>query len=345
MIEAAPVRVGVVGLGFMGQTHVRAYADADAAGEACPLVAVCDHSPERLAGRVSAAGNLASAGDEGERLFDPDRVSAYDDLDAFLADDAIDLVSLCTPTDSHVPLAIRALEAGKHVLVEKPVALSSAEVDRLRAAQRDVGRLCQPAMCMRFWPGWDWLAERVRDERFGPLRALSLQRLGAAPAWGEGFYADTSRSGGALFDLHVHDADFILSLLGMPDAVSARGDALHVSTQYHYQAGPTLVTAEGGWLPGGAFPFRMRYVAAFAEASAEFDSSAADTLTLTRDGVCEPVPLEPRTGYDAQAVAAVRAVRSGKASRTPTLDDAYNVTRVLEAERDSQTRGEPVAIS
>ena len=345
MSEPKPVRVGVLGLGFMGQTHVRAYAAAHADGAACPLVAVCDRSADRLAGRVSSEGNLESAGDSGERLFDPATLSAYDDLDAFFADESIDLVSICTPTDSHVPLATRAMDAGKHVLLEKPVALRSADVDELRAVQRSSGRLCQPAMCIRFWPGGVWRLSAGRDGRFGAWRALSIQRLGGAPGWGDGFYADESRSGGALFDLHVHDSDFVLWLLGQPDAVRAQGDASHVSTQYVYEQGPSLVQAEGGWLPGGAFPFRMRYVAAFEHATAEFDSMASAPLTLTRESQHEPVPSEAGTGYDFQARAAVEAVRRNDASGTPTLDDAYNVTRVLEAERESQTRGRAVTVT
>jgi predicted dehydrogenase len=117
-------------------------------------------------------------------------------------------VSICTPTDSHIELAMTALAAGRHVLVEKPVALRSAEVARLAQAAAPAGRVCMPAMCMRFWPGWEWLKERIEAGEFGRVRSATFQRVGAPPDW-SAFYGDYARSGGPLHDLHIHDADFI----------------------------------------------------------------------------------------------------------------------------------------
>ena len=140
-------RVGVVGLGFMGRTHVAAYRAAAAAGHPNRLVAVCDREAARLAGESGARGNLEGER-PGEPVFDPAGVETYEDPARLLADDAVELVSICTPTDSHVELAVAALEAKKHVLLEKPVALSSLEAERLAVVARRSDRLCMPAMCM-----------------------------------------------------------------------------------------------------------------------------------------------------------------------------------------------------
>src|SRR6185295_16666128 len=91
-----------------------------------------------------------------------------------LARKDLDLVSICTWTDSHVDLALAALAAGKHVLVEKPIAL------RERPAART---LCMPAMCMGFWPGWSLLHEAVADRRWGPVRSAVFRRHASRPAW------------------------------------------------------------------------------------------------------------------------------------------------------------------
>ena len=96
----------------------------------------------------------------------------------------VHLISICTPTDSHVRLATSALAAGKHVLVEKPVSLDAAEVRALARLADSVGRHCMPAMCMRFWPGWDFLHEAVRNTTFGKVQSATFQRLGTAPGWG-----------------------------------------------------------------------------------------------------------------------------------------------------------------
>ena len=77
-----------------------------------------------------------------------------------------------------------------------------------------------PALCMRFWPAWRWAADRIREGTFGAPRSVRLQRLGPRPTWSS-FYADETACGGALFDLHVHDADFVVHLFGEPAWVAA----------------------------------------------------------------------------------------------------------------------------
>lgn len=328
---SSTIRVGVIGLGFMGQTHIRAYGAAAAAGHACVLGAVCDPDSTRLSGFPPRVGNLGSGG-ASERLFDPAVVRTCTDPAQLLGDRSIDLVSICTYTDSHVDLAIRALNAGKHVLVEKPIALRAADARRLRDAAADSTRICMPAMCMRFWPGWDWLRDRIRDNSFGAVRSAVFQRLGAGPNWGGGFYRDFSRSGGALFDLHVHDADFLYWCFGAPSFTLSSGTPEHLTCLYRYAAGPRHVTAEGAWDLSPAAGFRMRYLVTFEHATAEFDLAREHRLMLHRADSSEPVPLSPLTGYDYEVRHVLDAVVNGSTTLRATLDDAVAVTEILEEE-------------
>jgi predicted dehydrogenase len=339
------IRAGVIGLGFMGATHARAYQSAATAGAGCTLAAVADKNPERLTGRVNAAGNL-DTGASGERLFDPALVTGYATPDELLADDSIDLVSICTHTDSHVPIALDALRAGKHVLVEKPVALTSRDVRELAEAAYRSGRLCMPAMCMRFWPGWAWLKRAIDERTYGPVRSAFFERLGSLPDWGGGFYADTTRSGGALMDLHIHDADFVHWCFGPPDEVVCAGSPMRVTALYRYSRGPAHVVAQGGQDCSPGFPFRMRYLVAFESATADFDIARASPLLLHASGRSEPVTLEPLSGYDAQVRHLVGAIRSGKRidQLAATIDDALAVTRMLEAELESCRTGRAVTV-
>src|SRR5207249_1135453 len=107
-------------------------------------------------------------------------------------DESIDLISICTRTDTHVDLAIRALRAGKHVLVEKPVALHAGDITRVQQAQLEFGRLCMPAMCLRFWPAWKWLKDRIDDQQFGQCFSVTLTRLASQPSW-SAFYSDGAK--------------------------------------------------------------------------------------------------------------------------------------------------------
>jgi len=330
----------------MGGTHLAAFEAARADGFDCEVVAVCDRDAARRAGLAEASGNLAT-GAQAPRLFDPAAVRTFADPLDLLADPDVDLVSVCTPTDTHVDLAIRALEAGKHVLVEKPVALASREVARLADASRRLpGQICMPAMCMRFWPGWDWLAERIFGGGFGPVRSATFQRIGTAPHWGADFYGDPSRSGGALFDLHVHDVDFLRWCFGDPIEVTAGGSLQHVASLYRFDGGPEIVVAEAGWDAAPGLPFRMRFTVHFAEATAEFDLARPFPLLLCRDGSCNAVPLPAETGYDGEIRALLGQILGSEAAPPlPGLDEAWGVTRVLEAERESLETGRPVAIT
>jgi len=329
------IGVGVIGLGFMGATHLRAYAAAAAEGLPCRVTAVGDPSPERRAGGAAAGGNIGSA--KQELLFDPATVNVYEHAHQLLADPSVALVSICTPTDTHVDLALAALKAGKHVLLEKPVALASADVKRLADAARTAPTLCMPAMCMRFWPGWTFLRDTVGSMEYGPLLALSLHRLGSGPTWSQAFYRNIERSGGALTDLHIHDTDFVLHLFGdVPLQVRSSGGPMHVHTLYDFPNMPGLtVSAEGAWTMAPSFGFRMRYLAVFERATIEFDLASSPTVTVyTREGKFHP-DLPAGTGYDAQVRHLLHAISTGSRDLDANLDQAYIVARILEAERRS----------
>ena len=245
-------------------------------------------------------------------------------------------------------LAIEALAAGKHVVVEKPVALRARDVARLAAAAKRARRTCMPAMCMRFWPGWTWLKQHIDSGAYGPVRSATFHRLGCRPHWAADFYADDSRCGGALFDLHVHDADFVRWCFGDPASVVATGAADHLTTLYRYDHSPGVrapahVVAEGGWDHAAGFPFTMRFVVVFENATAVFDLAADPPLTLWHRGQRQSIPTDPTTAWDAQARALLDAISRGQPSPVPP-SDAARVIQILEAERESLRTGRPVAI-
>ena len=329
-----PLRAGVIGLGVMGRTHIKGYAGAAARGLSCRLVAVCSERAEELSGVVAAGGNLAAMAGA-ERVFDPAVVRTTTDPAVIAAAGDVDVVSICTPTDSHAALAEMMLRAGKHVLVEKPVAVHLADVKRVAAAAAESGKVCMPAMCMRFWPGWDWLKDRVEDRSLGRVASATFTRVGSRPEWSREFYHDPERTGGAMFDLHVHDADVILWLFGPPRAVRSMGSIDHITTMYEYgESGPRHVVAEGAWVTARGFPFRMRYTVEFEHAVADWDLMRAEQLLLVRDGKAEHVPLPAESAYDREVAHFVEAVSSGGPTRA-TLDDALAVARLLEAEKRS----------
>src|SRR5690606_18378987 len=170
----AMVRIGVIGIGMMGSTHLDAYGKLPGAA----VVAVADLLEDRRTGRAVAAGNIEGQSQGG---FDFSAVRQYATAEELIADAEVDLVDICLPTPLHTRFAIEALKADKHVLIEKPLARTSeAAQDLLDAAAASPG-VAMCAMCMRFWPGWTWLKEAVDQQRFGRVLAAHFRRVTSHP--------------------------------------------------------------------------------------------------------------------------------------------------------------------
>lgn len=347
MSQHKPIRVGVIGLGFMGRMHINAYRKAAQEDRACELTAVCDRTERRRppSDETSPAKQpFVVSGPDDDRICDLDGVRRYTDAAALLHDPHLDAVSICTYTPTHVELALAALNAGKHVLVEKPVALGHEAVQRLADAARAARRVCMPAMCMRFWPGWTWLKHTVERGELGRVRSAVFRRLGSVPGWSRDFYENIDQSGGALWDLHIHDVDVVRWLFGNPATVVATGSFLHVTTLYRFTDGPEHVVAEGGWGHEEAFGFRMSYVIRFDDATAEFDLGREPSLRLFRRGRTEFPTLPQATGYEAEVRHFLDCI-AGRTNLTCPLADSVEVSRILEAEVLSLRSGEVVSLT
>jgi len=197
-------RWGVVGLG-LGRGHAERILRH---GDGWALAAVCDALPERT-GAFGAAH--------------PDvRVST--DYARFLEDAVLDGVILAVPHDLHMPLAIQALDSGRHVLVEKPMARTVAECAAMNAAARRAGKVLMVAQNWRYTP-WVRLVKRlIATGELGRLRAARsewLQRVLGDSRPGN-WLADGARAGGGpVMSLAVHNIDCMRYLLGEPARVTA----------------------------------------------------------------------------------------------------------------------------
>ena len=331
------VRVGIVGLGFMGRMHYSAYARiADA-----QVVAVCDADPRRAAGDLSGGwSNVAGA--TVERL-PMDRIRGTTDPQALFEMPEVDVIDICLPTPAHRQIATAALASGKHVLCEKPMALTSGDARAIAHAAAQARGYFMPAMCVRFWSEWEWLKQTIQEERYGALRSLSLRRLGTMP---QGWFSNGDMSGGAIIDMHVHDTDFVLDLLGMPAAVFSRGyrggsgQIDHIMTQYLFEATEApIVSAEGSWTMAEGYPFAMRYIANFVSATADYDSSRTPALQVYVDGKAEHPVLNGEDGYTRELRYFIECVRDGRRPTRVTAEDAVEGLEIVEAEKRSIASG------
>ena len=267
----------------MGSVHARAWGKR--------LAAVCSSDPRKLSGDLSAVrGNLEGAGG----TLDFSGVKAYSEIGPVLADPDIDAVDLCLPTDLHETVATQALRAGKHVLVEKPIAPNGAAARRMIAEATRHGRVLMAAQVLRFMP--EYTALRGALPKLGGVRRAEFHRRCSAPGWG-GWLLDPARSGGGIFDLLIHDVDMCLHLFGAPSSVAATGLGELIRAQLFYRDG-MIADVSGGWEPAAAYPFRMEYRVSGEGGVIEYSSAGRVPTLYTAEE--QALSMECRDGYAAE---------------------------------------------
>lgn len=181
-----PLRVAVIGLGMMGRAHLRVWSDVV---EGVELVGVADPDPRAL-----------------HEATDGRALRGYPDAEALLRAEQPDLVSIVVPTSLHLPITLAALDAGAHVLVEKPIAATRDEAEHMIEAARRAGRMLTVGHIERFNPAIRELRRRLAAGELGRIFQIHATRLGPFPA--------RIRDVGVVVDLAPHDLDVMRYLLG-----------------------------------------------------------------------------------------------------------------------------------
>ena len=329
------IGIGVVGLGFMGVTHLNAYQKVPGA----EIVAVCDAIRVPENGKLVIQGNIGTGT---ELKLDMQKVRAYRDYQEMLNNPEVEVVDICVPTPAHPEIAIAAMEAGKHVICEKPMARTSEIAKQMAEVSAKTGKILMPAMCLRFWPEWAWLKKTIDEGTFGKILALRLRRVSQPPGWSKGTYFDGKQSGGALLDLHIHDTDFVQFCFGKPKAVFSSGFTFisgcidHVVTQYEVEQG-AVVFAEGSWAMSEGFGFNMSYTAIFEKATADYDCSRGkEALKLYQPGKAPAtITFGDEDGYVGELRHAIESILNGKAPSIVTAKDGVRAIEICEAEEKS----------
>jgi predicted dehydrogenase len=325
----------------MAATHIKAYRQIPDAR----IHTICNPSGRCLDGDLTKVGGNINVNDP-VRL-DMSRVKATRDCNELLQDPDIDLIDICTPTAQHPEVFMAALAAGKHVLCEKPLALTSELGARMLAAARSARVFAMPAMCLRFWPEWAWLKNAIQNQSYGRVLSARFRRVAEPPTWGTKHFPEGSKSGGALLDLHIHDVDFIQYCFGMPRRVFATGYTKytgaidHVVAQFDTDSG-AIVHAEGGWAMSPGFGFSMAYTVNFEHATVDYDLARApdNLLRLFRPGQpAETIVCPGADGYVGELEHLVRAIQTCQPPTVVTMEDGVRSVQICEAEEESIRAG------
>lgn len=285
------IKTAVIGFGFMGMTHTaNILKNTD-----INLVAIIDKDVEGIDKKLKeGGGNFEIEGIDPARL---KNVKLYTSLGECLKRESLDAVHICVHTDLHFPLAKEALEAGLHVLVEKPFVLRPEEGFELIRIAEKMQRKLMVAHVLRFMPVYRQLASWIEEKKFGKLLFLSLNRFSGVPAWGQWKEKQVNfgASGGALFDLVIHDIDFIAHVLGQPDTIDCEIIAGqlsphdYINANWQYNGSKIHVKVEGGNIFHSAFPFQAGFMARFEEASVRYSTLDPNSVIIARDDSIELV--------------------------------------------------------
>ena len=272
------MRVGVLGSGFMGGTHARALAKLPEV----QVVAVSSRSRDKAAS-IAGEGGARATTDNLEIINDP----------------TIDAISITLPTTMHREFTIAALKAGKHVLLEKPFALTDEDCAAMMEAEADSGKILMLAHAIRFWPEYEVLAEIVHSGKLGKPLAATASRLSVVPGWAD-WFMDPKLSGGAVMDLLIHDFDALNWVMGTPKSIYARGQQAapglwnHIHSIIDYGAAHGF--AEGSEMMPKDYPFSCSMSVLCEGGKVAFNFSAGG-VSVEMGGGSQLVVYEPGRSY------------------------------------------------
>jgi predicted dehydrogenase len=262
------MRVGIAGLGFMGMVHYLTYEKL----RGVQVAAIGEVNKKRLAGDWrDIQGNFGPAGQQ----MDLSQVATYDSLDAMLANPDLDLIDITLPPALHAEVAIAAMQAGKHVFSEKPMAMRAADCQRMIRTSEQTGKRLFVGHVLPFFPEYDWALKIVQSGKYGKLLGGYFKRVISDPSWLTHYWS-AEQVGGPMLDLHVHDAHFIRLLFGMPSAVVTQGRQRgelpeHWNTQFSYADSGYTVLATSGTIPQQGRAFNHAFEIHLEKATLTFD--------------------------------------------------------------------------
>jgi len=198
------LKIGVIGAGSISDMHLQSYEK----NERVELIAVCDMNEKRAEEKAARYG----------------AARFYGDYRSLLADKEIDAVSICTWNHSHAEIAIAALNAGKHVLVEKPLCTTVDDAKKIEETVKQTGKVLQVGFVRRYASNTAILKDFMDADEIGEIyyaKASCIRRLGNPGGW----FSDIERSGGGpIIDLGVHMIDICWYLMGKPRVKSISGN-------------------------------------------------------------------------------------------------------------------------
>ena len=333
------LRVGILGAGFMGSTHAKAYKS------------LLD---------VEIAGIYGLSVDRVQPLADEYGTAWTTDLQRLIDDPTVDAIDICLPTAQHREVTEAAIAAGKHVTLEKPIALTLADADALVALAERTDRVFMIAHVLRFWPEYMEIHKRVTSGDYGKVISGLAYRRQPFPAWSK-LFSNSSLTGGAVIDQMIHDYDALNWIIGTPTSVAAHGvtnarsgggiDQVQVMLNY----GDASALVDGGMTMPESYPFSstlqilcesgaFEYAFRAGGRSVEMGGGTNELMFFPNSGEPEILAPEPEDPYLGEARYFVECIANGEKALRATPADARLALKTALAARAAVISGgaEPI---
>ena len=292
------INVAIVGFGFMGITH----ANNILKNKKISLRAIITRNEESIATKLEQLkGNFSSGEVDSATILS---LPVYKTLAACLRRENIDAVHICVHTDLHYEMVTEAIQNGLHVFLEKPMTLRREEGKLMIAFARHRRVKLMVGHVLRFMPAYRKLKQWIDTKEFGAIKFISLTRFSGLPSWGQWKEKQEKfgSSGGALFDLLIHDIDFLSYTLGCPDKIESNNRAGSLSNHdyvvawWHYKDFNAKI--EGGNTFHSMFPFQAGYMVRFEDASVFYSSLFPTSIQVCTENCNTTVAVdEPNKGF------------------------------------------------
>jgi predicted dehydrogenase len=337
------IRIGLVGIGFMGWIHYLAAQKVRGA----KVAAICTRDQKKLAG--DWRGIRGNFGPPGEQV-DVSGLKRYEKFEDLLADPDIDLIDVCTPTHLHEPMALAALKAGKHVLVEKAIALDVASADRMIEAAGRARRLLMVAHVLPFIPEFAAAAQLIKSGAHGRLLGGHFRRIISRPDWSADI-GDAAKTGGPAVDLHIHDTHFIRLIAGSPRQVFSSGllqpdgSVSYLTTNYLYGPGGPAISCSSGAVAMKSREFTHGFEIYLEKATMAYELGSLPLTLLPAAGKPTAVELKATgelSAFSDEIQTAVDAAASGKEPELLSAALARDALSLCFKECQSVAEGRPV---
>jgi predicted dehydrogenase len=316
------MRVAILGAGFMGSTHAKAFA--------------------RVPG-VEIAGIYGLSETRAQPLAAEFNTNWSTDLSRYINDASIDAIDVCLPGPQHREVSEAAIAAGKHVLLEKPITLEVPDADALVELAAKTDRVFMIAHVLRFWPEYMEIAQRVHSGKYGKVISALAYRRQPFPAW-SALFARSDLTGGAVLDQMIHDYDALNWIIGTPKSVAGSGiknprsggyDQVQVMIDY----GDASALVDGGMMMPESYPFTsalhvlceagaFEYHFRAGGRSVEVGGSTNSLIYYPNEGDPETIMPAQEDGYYGEIAYFTECVRSGAKATRATPADARLALKV-----------------